>query len=124
MAAFKIGDKVFFRKSDMHNDDGTWKNGTVTKVYVSGDTVGVEYSYDGSEHHVSGQDAKAMGFEVGDVLLTASHSGEMGWVVANGNTASGKRAFSVRFESDQTTEWFTEDQVFIERTQRVIVPDL
>lgn len=64
-------------------------------------------------------------FEVRGLVATASasHPGEVGEIVAMGKAASGKQAFKVAF-SDQTTEWFTDDQVFIEDVQRVINPDL
>lgn len=50
----------------------------------------------------------------GQVLTTSpSHLGAVGEIVGTGSSKSGKGYFKVKFD-DGSTEWFNEDQVFID----------
>ena len=117
MAEFTSGDEVSFRISDRHQFDGSEITGKIVADYHS-NTVRVEVPGDQTHHYVSRSEllrAKGPFFDVRGQVMTMSptHKGEVGEIVATGESASGKPFFKVRFQSDKTDEWFGEDQVFI-----------
>ncbi len=109
MADFKVGDEVNYVLGD------TECTGKLTAVNQDG-KVTVEHGHSRSViEYTKLMHPKIAAFKIRGLVMTtsASHPGEVGEIMATAKSASGKRFFKVRFETDQSGEWLSEDQVFI-----------
>jgi hypothetical protein len=109
MAEFKIGDEVNYVLGN------TGCTGTLTAVHPDGKAT-VEHGQAKSViEYAKLLPPKTASFRIRGLVMTtsATHSGEVGEIIATGKSASGKTFYEVRYQSDPRSEWFSEDNVLI-----------